>query len=125
MGLHSKRSLPSSFPNKILQAFLIPHTRSTRPATLILTHLIIRTKFLNSTDYGAGHRACFYPQPSSQFIALRSKKPPQNSIWEKTLLKCYQNNKTVYVRHIMFNEWEATCFGPYRTIIRPSYESSQ
>jgi hypothetical protein len=21
--------------------------------------------------------------------------------------------------HIIFNEWEATCFGPYRTIIRP------
>jgi hypothetical protein len=41
------------------------------------------------------------------------------------LLFDYKNNETVYVRHIIFNEWEAACFGPYRTIIRPSYESSQ
>jgi len=31
----------------------------------------------------------------------------------------------MYVQHIIFIVYEATCFGPYRAIIRPSYESSQ
>jgi len=85
--LHSKKSLPSSFPNQILKAFLIPRVCSTRSANWIVTHLIVRTKFLNITDKGVGHRAFPLPllpppAPSSQFIALRSKDPPQNSVWE-------------------------------------------
>ena len=41
------------------------------------------------------------------------------------LLSNYLNNKTDYVKQIIFIVCEATCFGPYRAIIRPSYESSQ
>ena len=31
--------------------------------------------------------------------------------------------KNIYVQHIIFIVYEATCFGPYFAIIGPSYES--
>jgi len=96
MGLHSNKSLPSSFPNQILKAFLIPHVCSTQSASLIVTHSIIRTKFLNSTDYGVGHRAFPLPPPPI---------PPRSSshFGPKILLRTPYGNKCYfsYLRHIM------------------------
>jgi hypothetical protein len=68
---------------------------------------------LHKRNYTASQQAWIR---NMYFIASINKREKKTSN--------YHNNKTVYVRHIIFNEWEATCFGPYKTITRPSYESS-